>query len=94
MGFVIFINVAVPFVVEGMLVGAVAGSAGYGLIALLYYVVVKNFTFENPLLTLVPFNAQWLPLLICFMGGGILVGVCGSVISMNRYLKQEGEARL
>ena len=83
-----------PFVVEGMLVGAVAGGAGYGLIALLYYVVVKNFTFDNPLLKLVPFNTQWWPLLICFMGGGIVVGVCGSVISMNRYLKQEGEARL
>lgn len=83
-----------PFVVEGVLVGAVAGGAGYGLIALLYYVVTQNFSFDNPLLKLVPFSAQWGPLLICFMGGGILVGVCGSIISMNRYLKQEGEARL
>ena len=83
-----------PFVVEGVLVGAVAGGAGSGLIALLYYVVTQNFSFDNPLLKLVPFSAQWGPLLICFMGGGILVGVCGSIISMNRYLKQEGEARL
>ena len=83
-----------PFVVEGLLVGATAGAVGYGLISLLYYTAMKNFTFENPLLALVPFNTQWLPLLIGFLGGGMLVGVCGSVISMTKYLKQEGGLRL
>lgn len=83
-----------PFVVEGLLVGATAGIIGYGLISLLYYTAVKNFTFSNPLLRLVPFSNQWLPLLICFLGGGMLVGVCGSVISMSKYLKQEGGLRL
>ena len=83
-----------PFVVEGLLVGATAGAVGYGLISLLYYTAMKNFTFENPLLALVPFNTQWLPLLIGFLGGGMLVGVCGSVISMTKYLKQEGSVRL
>ncbi len=83
-----------PFVVEGLLVGATAGGIGYGLISLLYYTAVKNFTFDNPLLKLVPFDDQWMPLLICFLGGGMLVGVCGSAISMRRYLKQEGGLRL
>ncbi len=83
-----------PFVVEGLLVGLIAGSVGYGLIALLYHTVVKNFTFDNPLLKLVPFGDQWLPLLLCFLGGGMLVGVCGSLISMSKYLKQEGGLRL
>ena len=83
-----------PFVVEGLLVGATAGIIGYGLISLLYYTAVKNFTFDNPLLRLVPFSNQWLPLLICFLGGGMLVGICGSVISMSKYLKQEGGLRL
>lgn len=86
--------VRLPFVVEGLLVGAAAGTVGYGLIALLYHAVVKNFSFENPLLKLVPFGDQWLPLLICFLGGGMLVGVCGSIISMSKYLKQEGSVRL
>ena len=83
-----------PFVVEGLLVGATAGGIGYGLISLLYYTAGKNLTFDNPLLKLVPFDDQWIPLLICFLGGGMLVGVCGSAISMRRYLKQEGGLRL
>lgn len=79
-----------PFVVEGLLVGATAGAIGYGLIYLLYNAVVKNFQFDSPLLKLVDFGDQWLPLLICFLGGGVLVGVCGSVISMRKYLQHEG----
>lgn len=82
-----------PFVVEGVLMGAFAGMVGYGLIALLYNVLVKNFSFDNPLLTLVPFSQEWLPLLLGFLLGGIAVGVCGSVISMSKYLKQEGGLR-
>ena len=79
-----------PFVVEGMLVGLIAGGVGYGLIALLYRALVKNFVFDNPLLALVPFSREWMPLLIGFLAGGVLVGICGSAISMGRYLKQEG----
>ena len=79
-----------PFVVEGVLLGLIAGSVGFTLIALLYQTLLKSFTFNNPLLTLVPFAEQWRPLLLGFLLGGVLVGVCGSVISMRKYLRQEG----
>jgi cell division transport system permease protein len=82
-----------PFVVEGLLLGVMAGGVGYGLIAALYRALLNNLTFDNPLLKLVPFTHQWLPLLIGFLAGGMLVGVCGSAISMNKYLKQEGSER-
>ncbi len=82
-----------PFVVEGVLLGLIAGGVGYGLIALLYRVLYQNFTFDNPLLALVPFSQEWLPLLVGFLVGGTLVGVCGSLISMGKYLKQEGGLR-
>ena len=78
-----------PFVVEGLLLGLISGGVGYGLIAVLYRTILNNLTFDNPLLRLVPFSDQWLPLLIGFLVGGMLVGVCGSVISMNKYLKNE-----
>lgn len=83
-----------PFVVEGLLLGLISGGVGYGLIALLYRSVVGNLTFDNPLLRLVSFDSQWLPLLVGFLAGGMLVGVSGSVISMNKYLKHEGNIHL
>ena len=77
-----------------MLLGLIAGGVGFGLIAAVYRALVSTFVFSNPLLNLVPFAQQWKPLLLGFLAGGVLVGVCGSIISMSRYLKQEGSMRI
>lgn len=86
--------VRLPFIVEGILLGLGAGILGYGLISLVYTSLVNNFQFDNPLLSLLPFSEKWLTLLLGFLLGGVLVGVCGSAISMGKYLKQEGSARI
>ncbi|MBR2310967.1 MAG: permease-like cell division protein FtsX [Oscillospiraceae bacterium] len=78
-----------PFVVEGWLLGVLAGGIGFGLISLLYRALADNLTTFK----LVPFGEQWLPLLIGFLAGGMLVGVCGSAISIRKYLRQEGSVR-
>ena len=83
-----------PFIVEGILLGITAGGAGYGLIYLLYSSMVRNFDFGNPLLSLLPFEAEWLTLLIGFLVGGVFVGVVGSAISMGKYLRKEGSDRI
>lgn len=83
-----------PFVVEGLVLGLVAGGVGYGLIAWLYSALLSNLSFDNPLLKLVPFSSQWGVLLLGFLFGGMLVGTCGSVISMSKYLKQEGSEQV
>ncbi len=85
--------VRLPFVVEGVLMGLLAGGIGYGLIYLLYGWLAQRFSF-GVLMSLVSFRAVWAPLLIGFLAGGVLVGVCGSAISMNKYLKQEGSMRI
>ena len=82
-----------PFVVEGLLLGVAAGGTGYGLMYLLYQAIVDNLVIKNQLFSLVPFERQWLPLLVGFMAGGMLVGVVGSAISISKYLKQEGSMR-
>lgn len=82
-----------PFVVEGLLLGVAAGGTGYGLMYLLYQAIVDNVVIKNQLFSLVPFERQWLPLLVGFMAGGMLVGVSGSAISISKYLKQEGSMR-
>lgn len=78
-----------PFIVEGALLGLVAGTVGYGLIYLLYSQIVKNLDL-GMFLSPVPFGRVWGVLLIGFLAGGILVGMCGSAISMSKYLKHEG----
>lgn len=82
-----------PFVVEGLLLGVAAGGTGYGLMYLLYQAIVDNLVIKNQLFSLVPFERQWLPLLVGFLAGGMLVGVSGSAISISKYLKQEGSMR-
>ena len=82
-----------PFIVEGVLVGLLAAVIGYGLISGLYRMLYNNFQFDNPLLALIPFEQQWAQLLLGFLAGGVLVGVVGSVISMGKYLRQEGSLR-
>lgn len=85
--------VRLPFVVEGLLLGAVAGVIGYGLMSVLYRALVDSIVIKNQTFALVPFDRQWFPLLIGFLGGGMLVGVCGSAISIRKYLRQEGSMR-
>ena len=82
-----------PFVVEGLLLGVLAGGLGYGLMYFLYQAIVDNLVIKNQFFSLVPFERQWLPLLLGFMLGGMTVGVCGSAISISKYLKQEGSMR-
>ena len=82
-----------PFVVEGLLLGVLAGGLGYGLMYFLYQAIVDNLVIKNQFFSLVPFDRQWLPLLVGFMAGGMTVGVCGSAISISKYLKQEGSMR-
>ena len=84
--------VRLPFVIEGILLGFCAGAVSYGLIFALYYELRKNFNF-GALISLVPFRTVWMVLLLGFLLGGVLVGMCGSAISMSRYLKEEGGLR-
>ena len=85
--------VRLPFIVEGVLLGFTAGAVGYGLIYLLYSQLAKSLDL-GMLLSPVPFAEVWGTLLIGFLVGGMLVGVCGSAISMTKYLKQEGSLRI
>ena len=82
-----------PFVVEGVLLGFIAGGVGYGLLYVLYALLVRNITFRTPLFSFVPFAEVWWVMLLFFLVGGILVGTVGSTISMSRYLKREGGDR-
>ncbi|MBO5929510.1 MAG: permease-like cell division protein FtsX [Clostridia bacterium] len=76
-----------PFMVEGVLLGCIAGILSYGLVFGLYTLLGDNFTFGANF-SLLPFTAVWWQLLIGFLTGGTIIGILGSTISTGRYLKE------
>lgn len=78
-----------PFVVEGVVLGFVAGVVAFLLIWGLYSWLFGSFSVGG-LFGMVAFSQVWRELLVGFMIGGVLVGMSGSAISMTRYLREEG----
>ena len=78
-----------PFIVEGLVLGILGGLLAFiiewGLYSLLLNRVMGGVT--STLITLVPFSAVMWPLLIAFLGVGILVGIFGGSSAIRNYLK-------
>ena len=87
--------VRMPFIIEGMVLGLVAGGISYGLLYLVYD-KLGDFLMDSMNGSIlsgvgtVPFVTMWWQLLVAFLCGGMLVGMIGSAISMRKYLKEAG----
>ncbi len=83
--------IRLPFVIEGMLLGIIAGVSATGILYLLYKLAegtfAKNF---GAITTFVPFSTFALPLFAAFVIIGAFIGSLGSVISIGKYLRHEG----
>ena len=81
-----------PFLVEGVLIGIIASVLSLGVLWGLYELAAVSFS--DLLLSLgfsfVPFTRYDLQILGVFLGIGIFTGGFGSMISMNKYLKEQG----
>lgn len=81
--------VRIPFVVEGMTIGILSAAISLGGLALLYNGVmeaISDFMHMTylPLMDVVGYVA------VAFAVSGVLVGIFGSLISIRKYLKMEG----
>ncbi|MCH4238749.1 MAG: permease-like cell division protein FtsX [Oscillospiraceae bacterium] len=83
--------IRVPFLVEGMSIGVVAGAIAAGLLHLLYYYVVSSQGISS-VFNVVNLNAIMVPVVVLFILVGMLFGALGGIISIGRYLKKEGGA--
>ncbi len=81
-----------PFVIEGMILGVLSGVVGLLLVWGLYELIVSRFNeLLNSLnLSAVGFAGYALPMLGAFILIGVICGVGGSVVTMNKYLNKEG----
>ena len=84
--------IRLPFFVEGVLIGILSGVLSFGILWGVYELIVHFF--ENAITALgfqfIPFTAHAVAILLLFLGIGIFTGAFGSMVSMNKYLKEQG----
>lgn len=83
-----------PFMVEGMVLGAISGVLSlaivWGVYRALQSTVSSMLTMVSRGLTVVPFTDYVVYLLVAFLAIGIVSGGIGSLISIQKYLKERG----
>ena len=81
--------IRLPFVVEGLVLGLVGGLVAFMLQWGLYSLIVSKImsTMAAGIITVLPFASVALPLLLVFLGVGVLVGVFGGLTAIRNYLK-------
>ncbi len=79
-----------PFMIEGMLLGVISGIVSFGVLAGLYQGMVYVFNDLLAIFKPVAFGSYAGYILLIFLGIGIFTGSVGSLISMGKYLKEQG----
>ena len=81
-----------PFMIEGMILGTISGILSLGVLWGLYAVAEKVFAQTLSLIgfSLVPFSGYWWQILLVFVAIGLFTGGFGSLVSMAKYLKEQG----
>ena len=78
-----------PFVYEGFLMGLLSALLSFGLQWLLYSAVATGVSeaATMQLVSVIPFSQIWTPVAVVFTGAGIIIGVCGSLTAIRRFLQ-------
>ena len=81
-----------PFMIEGMILGTISGIVSLGVLWGLYAVAEKVFAQTLSLIgfSLVPFSEYWWQILLVFVAIGLFTGGFGSLVSMAKFLKEQG----
>ncbi len=81
-----------PFIVEGIVIGILAAALSEGVLYLIYLFASVSFSSVLVLMnsTFVPFAEFGGWIFLVFLGIGMLTGVFGSLVSMGKYLKEQG----
>ena len=78
-----------PFVVEGLILGLLGAGIGFLLQWAVYDVIAQKISVSIAanLIQVMPFSLLMTPLLIVFLGIGVLVGAFGGAMAIRNYLK-------
>lgn len=80
--------ITLPFVIEGIILGLLAGGIGY-LIEWFAYHYIERMVSSGAvsMISVLSFGDIGITVLAGFLGVGILTGIVGSVVSLGKYLK-------
>lgn len=81
--------VRIPFIIEGAVIGLISAVVSVGILYLLSNVIIAAIKSILPF-KLTPFSEILLPVGGSFIGAGVIVGILGSLVSISRFLKREG----
>ncbi len=81
--------IRLPFVVEGLVLGLLGGALGFLAEWGIYDLVTKSLveSITGDILQVVPFTTLALPILVIFLGIGVVIGVFGGANAIKNYLK-------
>jgi cell division transport system permease protein len=77
-----------PYFVEGFLIGLISGAVAFFIEWGLYDLLATRITQTQrlQLLTIVPFEEIFMPMVVTFGAAGLFVGMFGSVMSIRKFL--------
>ena len=80
--------IRLPYVVEGFTLGMIGAGLAFGLLWLLYDVLLAKMDSMDTLqlLNFVPFQELLLPMIATFAGAGLFVGIVGSWTSIRKFM--------
>ncbi len=85
--------VRIPFVIEGMVIGIISGTISSVILYFLYDTLKGAITNIMPI-KMIPYSQVGGWMTLAFIGAGMLIGALGSVVSIGRYLRKEGNELL
>ncbi len=81
--------IRVPFIIEGEVLGLIAGLLSSGIIAFLYNGMIVAVQYIIPF-SKINYSDVAFPMTLSFILLGVVIGAIGAGISIGRYLKMEG----
>lgn len=85
--------IRIPFVFEGMIIGLISGVIGSLLLTLVYDAVMKGV--QNIIqFKFIPYDELAIYVWVVFIVAGMIIGMLGSMLSIGRYLRKEGNELL
>ena len=79
--------ISTPFVLEGIIIGLIAGVVAFFLEGQIYLTFCKMITGEIALIKLIPYEEMRMQIFVAFLAVGVLTGIIGSIISLRKRIE-------